>query len=441
MSNKLRIEGVKSKDITIGEIPISVYMNLDGEYRWSMRQASMTVGFNEGWLSDTLRTDGNALNTLKGYGFKGDIVEFQGQGFIEGNLISTEDFMAMIMYAAVIGRRRQAIALLATAFYETLERRADHAFGIIRDEDEYIQKFEFRYDASILLTKDLRSAIGEWIDENQDSLLPTILPPAFPDHTQLPDSDGTFVKNFQEHPQSILLTDSLETTLQTLHPDGQYAIWQDCGIKRARNRASRTRSRSAWRFYIPNVPPLVDGEIRRSYVLWREYIVPLIAIEFASGDGSEERDNTPLSRLPEGGNQKPGKFWVYERIIRIPYYAIYTIKTSELEVYNWVNTRYRRLEPNDRGHYQIDLMGVELGVWEGSYQNQAQRWLRWWDNEGNLLRTGSEQAKLERLHTEQERQRADRAEQAQQNAIPPLLAMGLTVEQVAIALSLSVEDV
>ncbi|MEP6524301.1 hypothetical protein NDA07_21525 [Microcoleus vaginatus DQ-U2] len=169
MSNKLRIEGVKSKDITIGGIPIPVYMDLEGEYRWSMRQASMTVGFNEGWLSDTLRTDGNALNTLKGYGFKGDIVEFQGQGFIEGNLISTEDFMAMIMYAAVIGRRRQAIALLAAAFYETLERRADHAFGIIRDEDEYIQKFEFRH-ASILLNKDLRSAIGEWIEENQDSL-------------------------------------------------------------------------------------------------------------------------------------------------------------------------------------------------------------------------------------------------------------------------------
>lgn len=29
----------------------------------------------------------------------------------------------------------------------------------------------------------------------------------FPDHTQLPDEDGTFVKNFQEHPQSIILTD------------------------------------------------------------------------------------------------------------------------------------------------------------------------------------------------------------------------------------------
>ncbi|MEG3842720.1 Uma2 family endonuclease, partial [Microcoleus sp. herbarium14] len=160
-------------------------------------------------------------------------------------------------------------------------------------------------------------------------------------------------------------------------------------------------------FYVPNVPPRLDGQYRRSYVLWREYIVPLIAIEFASGDGSEELDNTPLSRLPEGGNQKPGKFWVYERIIRIPYYAIYKIQTNELEVYNWVNTRYIRLEPNDRGHYPIDLMGVELGVWEGSYQNQAQQWLRWWDNHGNLLLTGSERARLERLHTEQERERAD----------------------------------
>jgi Uma2 family endonuclease len=239
------------------------------------------------------------------------------------------------------------------------------------------------------------------------SLNPTALLPAFPDHTQLPESDGTFVKNFQEHPQSILLTDSLETTLQTLHPDGQYAIGQDSGIYwRETDPPEKGAEAPDW-FYVPNVPPKLDGQYRRSYVLWREYAVPLIAIEFASGNGSEERDNTPLSRLPEGVNQKPGKFWVYEQIIRIPYYAIYIIKTSELEVYNWVNTRYRRLEPNDRGHYPIDLMSVELGVWEGSYQNQTQQWLRWWDSQGNLLLTGSEQAKLERLHTEQERQRAD----------------------------------
>jgi hypothetical protein len=51
-----------------------------------------------------------------------------------------------------------------------------------------------------------------------------------PDHTQLPESDGTFVKNLQEHPQSVLLTDSIEPILQKLHPDGQYCIGQDSGI-------------------------------------------------------------------------------------------------------------------------------------------------------------------------------------------------------------------
>src|SRR4028118_1113372 len=62
------------------------------------------------------------------------------------------------------------------------------------------------------------------------SVNPVVLPPAFPNHTQLPDSDGTFVKNFQEHPQSLILTDSIGQILQQRHPDGQYAICQDCGI-------------------------------------------------------------------------------------------------------------------------------------------------------------------------------------------------------------------
>ncbi len=44
-----------------------------------------------------------------------------------------------------------------------------------------------------------------------------------PDHTELPQSDGTFVfakraggKNFQEHPQSLLLTDSITERSQQL---------------------------------------------------------------------------------------------------------------------------------------------------------------------------------------------------------------------------------
>lgn len=63
-----------------------------------------------------------------------------------------------------------------------------------------------------------------------ETLAKIALPPLFPDHTQLPESDGTFVKNFQEHPQSLILTDSIGSVLQRLHPNGQYCIGQDCGI-------------------------------------------------------------------------------------------------------------------------------------------------------------------------------------------------------------------
>jgi Uma2 family endonuclease len=115
-------------------------------------------------------------------------------------------------------------------------------------------------------------------------------PTTLPDHTQLPESDGTFVENFQEHRQSILLTESIEPILQQLHPDGQYAIGQDSGIYwRLTDPPERAAEAPDW-FYVPNVPPTLDGQMRRSYVLWQEIVSPLIALEFVSGNGEEERD-------------------------------------------------------------------------------------------------------------------------------------------------------
>lgn len=275
-----------------------------------------------------------------------------------------------------------------------------------------------------------------------------VLPPAFGDHTQLPESDDGFVKNFQEHPQSLILTDSIGPILQQRHPDGQYAIGQDCGIYwRETEPAEKGAEAPDW-FYVPNVPPNLDGQIRRSYVLWREHIAPLIALEFASGNGDEERDSTPLSRTDEGLLTKPGKFWVYEQVMRIPYYGIYEINSGRLEVYRLIDGYYRLLELNEQGHFAIVLLGVELGLWQGSYQNQEMLWLRWWDEEGNLLLIGDERAELERLRGEQQREIAESAEQARQAefqarraAIPRLLGMGLSAEQVAEALGLSVEEV
>ncbi|NEO56585.1 MAG: Uma2 family endonuclease [Okeania sp. SIO3B5] len=281
------------------------------------------------------------------------------------------------------------------------------------------------------------------------------IPQPFLDHTQLPDEDGTFVKNFQEHPQSILLTDSIAPILQQRHPDGNYAIGQDSGIYWRQTEPPQKDAEAPDWFYVPNVPPLLNGEFRRSYCLWQEKIAPLIAIEFASGDGTEELDKTPLSVSEDAETTKPGKFWVYEQIIEIAYYGIYIVKTGNLEMYYLEDNSYRQMSPNERGHYFIEPLGIELGKWQGSYQNQTLSWLRWWDSEGNLLLTGAEgkeiekargdrlakQLEQERQRAEQERQRAEQAEQGRRNAIPQLLATGMSVEQVAKILSLTVEEV
>lgn len=128
-------------------------------------------------------------------------------------------------------------------------------------------------------------------------------------------------------------------------------------------------------------------------------------------------------------------------------------------MYRLVDGFYQPLATNERSHYPITPLGVELGLWQGSYQNQTQLWLRWWDEQGNLLLIGDERAFLERQRAEQQTQRAElerqRAEQAEslleqerqqaeqtlRNAIPRLLGLGLSVEQVAEVLGLSVEEV
>jgi len=249
---------------------------------------------------------------------------------------------------------------------------------------------------------------------------PPTLTTALPDHTQLPESDGTFVKNFQEHPQSILLTDSIEPVLQKRHPDGQYCIGQDCGIYwRLTDPPERGAEAPDW-FYVSNVPPTLNGRFRRSYVLWQELIAPLIVLEFASGDGSEERDKTPLS-LTDRETQKPGKFWIYEQVIRPAFYGIYEVNRASAEVYHLVDGEYQLLTANERGHYPITPLGLELGIWQGQYQNLELPWLRWWDAQGNLLLTGQERA-------EQERQRAEQAELRAQRLAEQLRAAGIEPE-------------
>ena len=204
-----------------------------------------------------------------------------------------------------------------------------------------------------------------------------------PDHTELPDSDGSIVNNFNESPQTRLLTEAIEPVLKALHPAGQYAIGQDCGIYfRPIDPPLEGCKAPDW-FYVPDVPPMAPGGVmRRSYVMWQEIVAPRLIIEYVSGDGTEERDRTPLK----------GKFWIYERAIRAPYYAIHDPTTGVLETYELVGGEYERMKPNDRGHFAIPPLRVELGTWVGQVGNISGTWVRFFDEIGRLLPADFERA-------------------------------------------------
>lgn len=262
--------------------------------------------------------------------------------------------------------------------------------------------------------------------ERMEFLPPELREYVWPDHTQLPATDGSFVKNFQEHPQSMLLTSAIEPVLQQHHTDGMYCIGQDSGIYwniEAVQGDTPVRGAEApdW-FYVPDVPPLLHGQVRRSYVLWKELLPPFIVIEFASGNGDEERDTTPYT----------GKFWIYERFIRPAFYAIYLVNPGTIELYHLVDGRYHLVAANEREHYPIPPLGVELGIWHGSYQHMSLPWLRWWDAHGCLLPTAEERA----AHAQQEKETA--LHTTARNLLPLLnderisQATGLPLEQVRI---------
>jgi len=229
-----------------------------------------------------------------------------------------------------------------------------------------------------------------------------------PDHTQLPDSDGEIVENILEHPQGFLLTSSVTPVLSALHPDGNYSIGHDTGIYWDLTDPPLKGCKAPDWFYVPGVPPQIDGVARRSFVIWKDRQRPLIAIEYVSKDGSDELDQTPNT----------GKFWVYERGIMIPYYIIWDAFRDRLRGFHLADFSYRAIVPNERGRLFIPPLNLELGVWKARFQNLDGPWLRWFDVGGAMLPSADEREELEAARAEQERMRADqekkRADAAQQ---------------------------
>ncbi|MBD2485126.1 Uma2 family endonuclease [Planktothrix sp. FACHB-1365] len=147
-------------------------------------------------------------------------------------------------------------------------------------------------------------------------------------------------------------------------------------------------------------------DLRLSYVTWQEGVNPFVVVELLS-PGTEAED---LGQTLREIHQPPTKWEVYERILRIPYYVVFSRYTNELRVFQNNASRYQELTVSNSRVWMPELE-LGLGLWQGYYQGIAGCWLRWYDQNQNWIPTPTEQIEQERLRTEQERLRAEKERQ------------------------------
>ena len=92
--------------------------------------------------------------------------------------------------------------------------------------------------------------------------------------------------------------------------------------------------------------------------------------------------------------------------------------------------RYDLELPDSEGRHWFAEMGLFLGVWRGEKEGRTGYWLRWWDEEENLLLWGVERLEQERQRAEQERQRAEQERQRADKLAAYLRSQGINPDEI-----------
>ena len=159
-------------------------------------------------------------------------------------------------------------------------------------------------------------------------------------------------------------------------------------------------------FYMLKAPPLVPDALlsldveahedlwakeHRSYFIWEFGKPPDVVLEVVSN---------------KIGGEASSKLDKYARM-KISYYVIFDpahhISEEKLRVYRLEGYAYQR-------HYAAQLPGIHLGLtlWEGIYSETPALWLRWMDEQGNLILTGKELAERAQAEKHAALQRAEK---------------------------------
>jgi len=233
-----------------------------------------------------------------------------------------------------------------------------------------------------------------------------------PDDYVLPDEP---VDNINQPPLAAALTESLEISGKL--PENALAP-TNYGICATLNGKIVIKAPD-WAYVLSIRVP--REEVKRSYTPQLQGDMPVIVIEFIS-----DTDGTEYSIKP---TYPPGKWFFYQRILKVPNYLIFEPDSGSLEAYRLDDTGQYSLQTADENNrHQIAEMNLYLGVWQGTRENRTGYWLRWWDKQGQLLLWGSELAEQERQRAEQERQRAEQERQRAERLIAQLRAAGIEPE-------------
>jgi Uma2 family endonuclease len=145
-------------------------------------------------------------------------------------------------------------------------------------------------------------------------------------------------------------------------------------------------------YFDPDLPPIVpdgflslgverfyDEELRPSYVLWDELVVPSIVLEVVSTNYRQEYTN----KLNQYAN------------LGVLYYVIYNSqrrRKPKLEIYKLVNGNYQLQVGNPLWMPEI---GLGIGYERGDYGGVTRDWLYWYDEDNQRYPTPPEWVKLE----------------------------------------------
>ena len=173
--------------------------------------------------------------------------------------------------------------------------------------------------------------------------------------------------------------------------------------------------------YVKPVNPWQSTQPRRSYTPHTEGAIPQIVMEFLSATYGDEYSVEHTEGV--------GKWYFYEQVIKVPYYAIFRPTTGRLEVYALESGHYIQQTPNEFGRYWIDGLDLYLAVWQGTHEGRNGYWLRWVDSLGYLLPFSEERAQEERQRAEQAEALLERERHKAQAMAARLRAMGIDPEQ------------